>query len=199
MQNVHVIDDDPALLDSVGLLLRTEGYAVKTYSSAEDFLEAIGPGDAGCIVTDVRMAGMSGLELLAKLKERGAFPPVIVITAHGDIPLAVQAMKQGAVDLLEKPFHADALLKAVGEAFSRGKKEQESEEAAQQNLARLYGLSAREKEVLEGLLRGQPNKIIAFELGISQRTVEIHRANLMKKTGAASLAELVRLALAPRS
>jgi two-component system response regulator FixJ len=193
-QLVHVIDDDPALLHSVGLLLSTEGYGVKTYNCAEDFLQNTDENETGVVVTDVQMKGISGVELLSRMKDRGLHLPVVVISAYANIPLAVQAMKQGAIDLLEKPFRADVLMSSVKHAFARGAGAAESPEA-QECLARFASLSTRENEVLDGLLRGQPNKIIAHEMGISQRTVEIHRANLMKKTQAGSLAELVRLAL----
>jgi len=192
---IHLIDDDAALLDSVGLLLATEGFAVKTYRSAEEFLMAGGATDAGCVVTDVRMTGMSGIDLLSRMKEREPALPTIIITAHADIPLAVRAMKQGAADLLEKPFRAEDLISSIRQAFAQAADEKNGVPVAQADLAKFESLSAREREVLEGLLRGQPNKIIAHELGISQRTVEIHRANVMRKTRAGSLAELVRMTL----
>lgn len=191
---VHIVDDDPAVLHSLHMLLTAEGYEVKTYPCAEDFLKGARPAQASCLVTDVRMPGMSGVELLPKMKELALEMPVIVITAHGDVPLAVQAMKLGAVDLLEKPFQPDALLGAIEQALSRASG-REANPKALENMARLATLSGRESEVLKGLLKGHPNKIIAHELGISQRTVEIHRANVMKKTRAGSLAELVRMAL----
>lgn len=193
-QLVHVVEDDPDVLHSIQLLLTAEGFAVKTYASAENFLDLVDATAQGCVVTDVRMPGISGVELLSKIKERGLATPVVVITAHGDIPLAVHAMKLGAVDLLEKPFRPDVLISSIRQALARRQGDQESE-TAQENLKRLSTLSARESDVLKGLLKGLPNKIIAHELGISPRTVEIHRANVMKKTRAGSLAELVRMAL----
>lgn len=193
-QVVHVVEDDPDVLHSIQLLLTAEGFNVRTYASAENFLDLADATAQGCVVTDVRMPGMSGVELLSKIKERGLATPVVVITAHGDIPLAVHAMKLGAVDLLEKPFRPDVLISSIRQALVRRHGDHESE-TAQENLKRLSTLSARESDVLKGLLKGLPNKIIAHELGISPRTVEIHRANVMKKTRAGSLAELVRMAL----
>lgn len=192
---VHLIDDDVALLHSVGLLLKTEGYEVRTFRSAEEFLAAASPTGADVVVTDVNMAGISGIELLAKMKERELSMPVIVLTAYANVGLAVQAMKHGARDLLEKPFAAEDLLAAIGQAFAESAGEG-VDGKLQALLDRFAGLSRREKEVLDGVLRGQANKLIAHELGISRRTVEIHRANLMRKTGAGSIAELVRLTLA---
>ena len=151
--------------------------------------------DCGCVVTDVRMPGMSGLDLLAKMKERSVSMPVIVITAHGDVPLAIAAMKQGAIHFFEKPFDGDALLDSVRAALARGESEPTPDAEAQMIKERFATLTKREREVLAGLLNGQPNKTIAYELGISARTIEVHRANMMKKTQATSLAELVRMAL----
>ncbi|HYA81278.1 MAG TPA: response regulator FixJ [Methylocystis sp.] len=190
---IHIVEDDPDVLQSIRMLLETEGLSVKTYASAENFLEFAESHAEGCIVTDVRMPGMSGVELLQQIKARGFAVPVIVITAHGDIPLAVNCMKLGAVDLLEKPFNPEALISAIRQALAR--RSGVSDDDAQDLRARLSTLSARESDVLKGLLKGLPNKIIAHELGISPRTVEIHRANVMRKTKAGSLAELVRMAI----
>lgn len=190
---VHVIDDDPAVRDSIQRLLTTEGFDARTYDSADAFLAAIGAGGAGCVVTDVRMPGISGIELLSKLEERDLALPVVVITAHADVPLAVTAMKRGAADLIEKPFGADDLVASVRAAMDLGGGERGS--APHEIQRRLSTLSARENQVLAGLLAGRPNKIIAYEMGISPRTVEVHRANVMRKTQARSLSELVRLSL----
>jgi two-component system response regulator FixJ len=192
---VHVIDDDDALRDSVRLFLANEGLNVKTYASATEFLSALDSAAFGCVVTDVRMPGMSGMELLAHLASRSLALPVVVVTGHADVPLAVRAMKQGAVDLLEKPFRAEDLIGAVRRALVSGRGSQTNDAQTREAMARLATLSARENEVLDRVIRGQPNKIIAHEMGISPRTVEVHRANVMKKTQAGSLSELVRMFL----
>jgi two-component system response regulator FixJ len=192
---VHVIDDDEAVRDSLAFLLRANEIEVQTYESGTVFLAGAAELKAGCVVTDVRMPEISGIELLRRLKELKVFLPVIVITGHGDVPLAVEAMKFGAADFLEKPFDDDILLAAVRAALNRQDSEgkRQAERAAIDD--RLAALSNREREVLEGLVAGRANKQIAFDLGISPRTVEIYRANLMTKMQAASLSELVRMAL----
>lgn len=199
---VHVIDDDDAARDSLLFLLETEGIAATGHASADGFLaltDAIAAD--GCIVTDVRMPGMSGIELLQALRERGATVPVVVITGHGDIALAVEAMKAGARDFLEKPYRDDALVTAVRAALEDGRRNAGASgerTPAERSAAchRFTGLSPREREVLDGLVAGSSNKTIARQLGISPRTVEVYRANLMTKTQATSLSHLVRLALA---
>jgi two-component system response regulator FixJ len=190
-----VIDDDEAVRDSLAFLLRANEIEVQTYESGMVFLAGAAELKAGCVVTDVRMPEISGIELLRRLKELKLFLPVIVITGHGDVPLAVEAMKFGAADFLEKPFDDDILLAAVRAALNRQDSEgkRQAERAAIDD--RLAALSNREREVLEGLVAGRANKQIAFDLGISPRTVEIYRANLMTKMQAASLSELVRMAL----
>ena len=192
---VHVIDDDEALRDSLRMFLANEGLEVRTYASADAFLAALHPAQTGCVVTDVRMPGMSGMELLAEIAELKVALPVIVITGHADVPLAVEAMKKGAVDFLEKPFEGDVLIEAVRRALEVGRDSLENASTVQEAQVRLATLTARETEVLDRLVRGQPNKVIAFEMGISPRTVEVHRANVMKKTQAGSLSELVRMFL----
>lgn len=192
---VHVVDDDPAVRDSLRLLLSTEDFLVRTHSSVREFLQVVCHDETGCVVTDVRMPELSGFDLLDKIKEKHLDLPVIVITAHADVPLAVQAMKAGAVDLLEKPFDDDALLASIRYALSREYIRHETNAEAQAIHERLATLTARESEVLTGLLKGQPNKIIAHELNISVRTVEVHRANVMAKMRAGSLSELVRMSL----
>ena len=191
---VHVVDDDEAVRDSVAFLLRSAQIEVEIYESAVAFLGKAG-GATGCVVTDVRMPEMSGIDLMRRLKELGITLPVIVMTGHGDVPLAVEAMKAGAADFIEKPFNDEAMLTAVRAALARGeavgKRDAERAEIEQ----RLNSLSGREHEVLLGLVRGHPNKIIAHELGISPRTVEIYRANVMTKMDAPSLSDLVRMAL----
>src|SRR4029079_16574456 len=192
---VHVIDDDDAVRDSLAFLLRAAQIDVRTYETAPAFLADIKPLLPGCVITDVRMPEMTGIELLRRLRESGNDIPVIIITGHGDIPLAVEAMKYGAADFFEKPFDDDALLKAVHSAFNRleGAAQKIAERAASNE--RLATLSNRERQVLEGLLAGKPNKIIAFDYDISPRTVDIYRANVMTKMQAASLSELVRMAM----
>jgi two-component system response regulator FixJ len=192
---VHVIDDDDAVRDSLEFLLRAAKIDVRTYDSATAFLNTVSDGAFGCIVTDVRMPGMSGVDLLRQLKARGSTMPVIVITGHGDIQLAVEAMKIGAADFLEKPFDDETLLASVKSALSRLEKDAQRENEHTELNNRLATLSTREREVLEGLVAGKPNKIIAFDLGISPRTVEIYRAHVMTKMNAGSLSELVRMAL----
>jgi two-component system, LuxR family, response regulator FixJ len=192
---VHVIDDDDAVRDSLEFLLTAAGIEVRTYVSAQAFLETLENSVSGCVITDVRMPEVSGIELLQRIQEMQLVLPVIVITGHGDVPLAVEAMKIGAVDFLEKPFDDEVLLAAVRAALRRKGAEDGREAERRQLTERIEALSRRERQVLDGLLAGHPNKIIAFDLGISPRTVEIYRANLMTKMQAASLSDLVRMAL----
>jgi two-component system, LuxR family, response regulator FixJ len=192
---VHVIDDDEALRESLSFLLNAAKFKVRAYESAEEFLDAMGHAEPGCIITDVRMPGITGLELIRRLKAKHAAFPVIVISGHADVPLAVEAMKLGAVEFLEKPFDEDALRSAVLGALNR--REQDSKRDLERNIIeeRIATLSQRQRQVLLGLVAGQPNKTIAFDLGISPRTVEIYRANVMTKMEAKSLSDLVRMAL----
>jgi two-component system response regulator FixJ len=192
---VHVIDDDDALRESLTFLLRTAKIDVKPYASAQTFLEALPDPSLNCIITDVRMPDMSGIDLLRRLKELKITVPVVVITGHGDVALAVEAMKIGAVDILEKPFDDKVLLASVEVALrQRGAQVKRDSERGEID-ARLAALSPRERDVLGGLVAGRANKQIAFDLGISPRTVEIYRANLMNKMQAGSLSDLVRMAL----
>jgi len=192
---IYVIDDDEAVRQSLEFLLKTAGMTARGFDSAAAFLEVLPQIRSGCIVTDVRMPGITGIDLLRRIKELGIDIPVIVITGHGDISLAVEAMKIGAVDFLEKPFDDDTLLTAVRGSLNR------TADAAQRNAElteirdKLAALSNREQQVLEGLVAGKANKAIAFDLGISPRTVEIYRANLMTKMAANSLSDLVRMAM----
>jgi two-component system, LuxR family, response regulator FixJ len=192
---VHVIDDDEAVRDSLAFLLRSAGVTVATHESATAFVAGLPYASAGCIVTDIRMPGMTGIELLKRLADDGLRLPVIVMTGHGDVPLAVEAMKLGAVDFLEKPFDDDALLAAIRAALDRYEDNDKRAERETVFRERLETLSAREQQVLDGLIAGHPNKTIAFDLGISARTVEVYRANVMTKMKAGSLSELVRMAL----
>jgi two-component system, LuxR family, response regulator FixJ len=192
---VHVIDDDEAMRDSLAFLLTTAGMSPKTYESAIDFLEQLEKAEPGCIVTDVRMPDMNGLELVRRLKERGTPHPIIMITGHGDVPLAVEAMKAGVDDFLEKPFDDDALLSSIRTALATGDEANHASDERRRFETMLATLSPRETDVLKGVLAGRQNKVIAYDLGISPRTVEVYRANVMTKTGAGSLSELVRMAL----
>jgi two-component system response regulator FixJ len=191
---VHVIDDDEAMRDSLAFLLDTAGLKARTYDSAGQFLAAVDTAPAGVIVTDIRMPEMSGLELVRRLKSTGCAYPVIMITGHGDVPLAVEAMKAGVVDFLEKPFDEDSLLAAIRTAQHPAEALNEDPERERVR-AILDSLSPREHEVLDGVVEGKLNKVIAHELGISPRTVEVYRANVMSKTGARGLSELIRMVL----
>jgi two-component system response regulator FixJ len=192
---VHVIDDDEALRDSLTFLLRTARIDVKSYPSAAAFLEALPEPNLSCVITDVRMPGMSGIDLLRRLRDRKISVPVIVITGHGDIPLAVEAMRIGAIDFLEKPFDDEVLIASVRAALKQKEGEVKRHGERAEIESRLAALSNRERDVLGGLVAGRANKQIAYELGISPRTVEIYRANLMSKMKAGSLSDLVRMAL----
>jgi two-component system, LuxR family, response regulator FixJ len=191
---VHIVDDDEAIRDSLALLLGTAGFSVAAYPSAEAFLVSA-PKSSGCVVIDVRMPGMGGLELQEELARRGRRIPVIVMTGHADVPLAVKAMKAGAVDFVEKPFEEAAIVSAIRRAFSMGIEAARAEAEGTEIGRRLAQLTPREREVLEALVAGKPNKIIAYELSISPRTVEIHRARVMEKMEARTLSDLVRMAL----
>jgi two-component system response regulator FixJ len=192
---VHVIDDDEAMRQSLAFLLGAVGMEVQTYESAVAFLEVAPDVKAGCVITDVRMPELSGVELLRRLRELKLGIPVIIITGHGDVPLAVEAMKIGALDFLEKPFDDELLLASVRSALDRLDRDQKRQAERSEIEGRLATLSNRERDVLEGLVAGHANKQIAYDLGISPRTIEIYRANLMTKMQAASLSDLVRMAL----
>ena len=190
---VHIVDDDEAVRQSLAFMLGSVGLPIRLYESAKEFLEALDPSLCGCLVTDVRMPEMTGIELLSRIKDRMPLLPAIVITGHGDIPLAVEAMKAGAVDFIEKPFEEEVLLKAVEAALDKAGGESDGQ--LPEVLSRLATLSERERQVLEGLVAGQANKVIAAAHGISPRTVEVYRANVMTKMQAKSLPELVRMAV----
>jgi two-component system response regulator FixJ len=191
---VHLIDDDEDVRRALAFLLGTAGLAVKVYESAILFLDNYDGSQTGCIVSDVRMPGMDGLQLLKRLKEMGVKLPVIVLTGHADVALAVEAMKAGAMDFIEKPFSDEILLNAIQSALTQ-RPSSMPRGNVEQIRARMASLTPREREVLDGLLRGHPNKTIAYDLGLSPRTVEVHRANVMTKMAASSLSELVRMAL----
>jgi two-component system, LuxR family, response regulator FixJ len=192
---VHVIDDDDAIRESLAFLLESAELEVRTYDSANAFLASLPQDVHGCVVTDIRMPGVSGIELLRQLRTMGVALPVIVITGHADVPLAVEAMKSGAIDFIEKPFDDDSFLSTIRSALRRHEKDSRREAERSEIHSRLSALSGRERQVLEGLVAGYPNKTIAFDLGISARTVEIYRANVMTKMQATSLSDLVRMAL----
>lgn len=192
---VHVVDDDVEVRQSLSFLLATAGLAVRLHESAVAFLETVKQTPSGCIVTDVRMPGIDGIEFLRRLKARGFAWPVIVMTGHADVPLAVEAMKQGAVDFIEKPFDDEVLIGAIRSSLDAQARAAQRHGQSAEIQARIDLLSERESQVLAGLVAGKANKVIAFDLGISPRTVEIYRANVMSKMQAASLSELVRMTL----
>jgi two-component system, LuxR family, response regulator FixJ len=190
---VFVVDDDEGVRNSLRFLLKSVGLATRALASASEFLDVYKPSQPGCLVLDVRMPGMSGLELQQQLNLRGAVIPVIFITGHGDIPMAVEAMQQGAFDFLQKPFRDQDLIDRIQRALERDARNRVGLDQHARIRERLDSLTPREREVLALMTCGKPNKIMAAELGVSQRTVEIHRARVMEKSGAASLAQLVRM------
>jgi two-component system response regulator FixJ len=192
---VHVIDDDTALRDSLDFLLGSAGFSVRLFESAEAFLEALPSIAGGCLITDIRMQGLDGIELVRHLRAANHSIPVIVITGHGDVPLAVAAMKLGATDFMEKPFDADVLVAAVRSALDMDGRSFAADALTEEMTSRLSSLSQRESQVLKGLMNGQTNKEIARELDLSSRTVEVYRAKLMTKMKAQSISELVRFAI----
>ena len=193
---VHVVDDDASVRDSLALLLESAGFSVRTYDSAAAFLKAASDLTAGCVLTDVQMPELNGLELQRRMSELDIRLPVIVMTGHGDVPIAVEALKAGAVDFLEKPFEEQHLLAAVASAIAVSQVAHDEAAAVAGIAARIATLTPRERQVLDHLVAGQPNKTIAYDLGSSPRTVEVHRARVMEKMGARSLPELVRMTIA---
>lgn len=193
---VHLVDDDDAVRRSVAFMLKTSGLLVKSYASGNEFLRDARKLEHGCVLLDIRMPGMDGLEVQQEMQKIGVDFPVIIMTGHGDIPLSVRAMKAGAVDFIEKPFEKATLLGAIEEAFCSMERTDSGRDRAKSATIRLQALTPREREVLDGLAKGLPNKTIAYDLGISPRTVEIHRANLMSKLEVRSLSEALRLAFA---
>lgn len=192
---VYIVDDDSGVRSSIRMLLKSIGIAATSMASAQEFLEAYDPSQPGCLVLDIRMPGMSGMELQQQLSLRGAIIPVIFITGHGDIPMAVEAMQHGAFDFLQKPFRDQDLIDRIQKALARDRETRAALQKHSQIRDKLESLTPREKDVLTLLVKGQQNKVMAAELGLSQRTVEIHRAHIMEKTGAGSLAQLVRMVL----
>lgn len=192
---VHVIDDDADVRESLAFLLGTAGMTVRVHESANSFLAALPEVKEGCIVTDVRMPGVDGIQLQRRLAAAGNRLPVIVMTGHGDVALAVEAMRAGAMDFIEKPFNDDVLIAAIRNALSRRAGDRERGAQGEAIRQRMKLLSERERQVMEGLVAGKPNKIIAYDLGISARTVEIYRANVMTKMQADSLSALLRMVL----
>ena len=192
---IYVVDDDEGVRNSLRFLLKSVGLVTRTLASAREFLETYKPGQPGCVVLDVRMPGMSGLELQQQLNVRGAIIPVIFITGHGDIPMAVEAMQHGAFDFLQKPFRDQDLIDRIQRALERDARNRATLAQHDRIRERFDSLTPREREVLTLMASGKPNKVMAADLGVSQRTVEIHRARVMEKTGATSLAQLVRMVM----
>jgi two-component system response regulator FixJ len=192
---VYVIDDDPAMRDSLDFLLESVGLKARLFDSAVSFLETLPALGPGCIVSDVRMPNLDGLELLRRLRETGKSFPTIIMTGHGDIPLAVEAMKLGAIDFIEKPFEDDRLIEAIKAALSGAAQRHKGDAVAADIASRIASLSPRERQVLDGLVAGLSNKLIARDYDISPRTIEVYRANVMTKMQASSVSELVRFAI----
>ncbi|SFE39424.1 two component transcriptional regulator, LuxR family [Marinobacter sp. DSM 26671] len=194
-QTVYVVEDDEAVRDSLELLLKSDGKPVKTYESATAFLKDYSDKMAGCIVLDIRMPGMDGMELQKKLNEKHSILPIIFVTGHGDVPMAVDAMKEGAVDFIQKPYREEALLEKIEAALKQDLEQRKSLDEKREIIRRIKSLTPREHEIMDRMIAGQANKVIAIELEISQRTVEIHRSRVMHKMGTHSLAHLVRMVL----
>lgn len=199
VERVHLVDDDPDVRDAVGFLLETEGYVVAAFADADDLLATVGADSRGCLVLDVRLPGMSGLELQQELNHRGVRMPVLFISGHGDIPMAVRAINAGALDFIEKPFRDDLLLEKVDNALNLDRERLHGQRRQSDLEARLERLTTREREVMECMLRGRLNKQIADELGLSPRTVEVHRARVLEKLEARNGSDMVRLVLSTES
>ena len=192
---VHIVDDEEAVRNSLAFLLTTSGFTVRVHQSAADFLEVAHSVTNGCLVTDLRMPDIDGVELLRRLKAADAMLPAIVVTGHGDVQMAVEAMKNGAIDFIEKPFSDDVLIESITRAAARAAERVQGAAATEAIRQRIEALSERERQVMKGVVAGQPNKTIANELGISPRTVEVYRAGLMSKMQARSLPDLVRMVM----
>ncbi len=196
MPTVFIVDDDAEVRDAIKLLMDSVGLRAETFESAQDYLQAFDPERPGCLVLDIRMKGMSGLDLQDKLSQGPVHPPIIIITGHGDVPMAVRAVKAGAVDFIEKPFNDQLLLDAVHRAVEQDAERRGRASRLADIQARLERLTPREREILDMVVSGNRNKVIAIDLGISQSTVEAHRAKVMEKMEASSLSELMRMMLA---
>ncbi|WP_203301557.1 response regulator FixJ [Marinobacter sediminum] len=194
-QTVYVVEDDEAVRDSLELLLKSDGKPVQTFESATSFLKEYSEKMAGCIVLDIRMPGMDGMELQKKLNDKHSILPIIFVTGHGDVPMAVDAMKEGAVDFIQKPYREEALLEKIEAALAQDLEQRKTLGEKQEIIRRVKSLTPREHEIMDRMIAGQANKVIAIELEISQRTVEIHRSRVMHKMGTHSLAHLVRMVL----
>lgn len=197
-KRVYLVDDEAPVRRSLGFMLKTSGYEVEQFESGEAFLKVAGQLAPGCVLLDVRLGGLDGLLVQQMLKDRGIMLPVIIITGHGDVGLAVRAMKAGAVDFLEKPFEKPVVMAAIDQALARNQGRAALDRLADQARAQLNCLTPREADVLGGLVEGRSNKVIAYDLGISPRTVEIHRANLMSKLGVNSLSDALKIAFTAR-
>lgn len=195
---VHIIDDDTPVREALAFLLDCHGFPTRTYESAVQFLALAKKMEPGCIITDVRMPEMSGIELLERLVAQGIGEPVIIMTGHADVPMAIQAMRAGVFDFIEKPFEDASILDTVRAAMARRQNRGEMENERDRIATHLATLSGREREVMNGLVDGKANKVIAYDLGISARTVEVYRANVMTKMSARTLSELVRMAMIAR-
>jgi two-component system response regulator FixJ len=193
-RTIHIVDDDEAIRQSVSFMLRKAGHVVETYPSGVAFLKTTTRETQGCVLLDVRMPEIDGLEVQTRLAQQGIILPVIMLTGHGDVTLAVRAVKAGAIEFLEKPFERAALLQAIDEALDQAGRKDRNRILAGEAIIRLAALTARERGVLDGMVLGRPNKLIAFDLGIATRTVEVHRANLMEKLSARSLSDVLRIA-----
>jgi FixJ family two-component response regulator len=198
-QTVYVVEDDEAVRDSLELLLQSDDKPVKTYDSANAFLKSYSDAMAGCIVLDIRMPGMDGMELQKKLNDKHSILPIIFVTGHGDVPMAVDAMKEGAIDFIQKPYREEALLEKIEAALVQDRQQRKSLGEKQEIVRRVKSLTPREHEIMDRMIAGQANKVIAIELEISQRTVEIHRSRVMHKMGTHSLAHLVRMVLSVKN
>ena len=191
---VYVIDNDPAVRDGLRISIRSVGLNVETYASAQEFLDAFEPAQPGCLVLDVRMPGMSGLELQEFLHQRNIKVPIIMISGHGDIPIAVESVKKGAIDFIEKPFRDQVLLERIQKAVLKDQNNRREQNEQDKITSCLKNLTTRERQVMDRVVAGKANKVIAYDLGIKQKTVEFHRARVMQKMKAESIAELVKMA-----